>query len=63
MNLSKLKAKYRELFVVEKSPEQKEKDRQRSPKKKFQDFWYGRPHEERRLGDLYVGKYRPVQAS
>ena len=25
-------------------------------KKAARDFWYGKPHEERRLGDLYVPK-------
>ena len=24
-------------------------------KKTLRDFWYGKPHEERRLGDLYIG--------
>ncbi|MBP3278175.1 MAG: 2-hydroxyacyl-CoA dehydratase, partial [Butyrivibrio sp.] len=56
-----VKAKYRELFVVEKSPE--EKNKPFDAKKAVKDFWYGKPHEERRLGDLYVGntglyKYR-----
>ena len=23
-------------------------------KKLAHDFWYGKPHEERRLGDLYI---------
>ena len=27
----------------------------RSLKKVASDFWYGKPHEERRLGDLYIG--------
>ena len=48
-----VKAKYRELFVVEKSPE--EKNKPFDAKKAVKDFWYGKPHEERRLGDLYVG--------
>ncbi|MBE5824581.1 MAG: 2-hydroxyacyl-CoA dehydratase [Butyrivibrio sp.] len=48
-----IKAKYRELFVVEKSPE--EKNKPFDAKKAVKDFWYGKPHEERRLGDLYVG--------
>jgi hypothetical protein len=51
--LKDIKAKYRELFVVEKSPE--EKNQPFDIKKKAHDFWYGKPHEERRLGDLYVG--------
>ncbi|MBQ9589892.1 MAG: 2-hydroxyacyl-CoA dehydratase [Butyrivibrio sp.] len=53
MKLKDIKAKYRELFVVEKSPE--EKNKPRDIKKTVKDFWYGKPHEERRLGDLYVG--------
>ncbi len=53
MKLSDIKAKYRELFVVEKSPE--EKNKPKDYKKMARDFWYGKPHEERRLGDLYVG--------
>ena len=53
MKLSDIKAKYRELFVVEKSPEQK--NQPRDFKKAAKDFIYGKPHEERRLGDLYVG--------
>jgi hypothetical protein len=48
-----IKAKYRELFVVEKSPE--EKNKPKDIKKMAKDFIYGKPHEERRLGDLYVG--------
>ena len=51
--LKDIKAKYRELFVVEKSPE--EKNKPKDVKKMARDFWYGKPHEERRLGDLYVG--------
>ena len=53
ISLKDIKAKYRELFVVEKSPE--EKNKPRDFKKTVHDFWYGKPHEERRLGDLYVG--------
>ncbi len=53
MKFKDIKAKYRELFVVEKAPEQK--DQPRDIKKAVKDFWYGKPHEERRLGDLYVG--------
>ncbi|MCR5404915.1 MAG: 2-hydroxyacyl-CoA dehydratase family protein [Butyrivibrio sp.] len=53
IGLKDIKAKYKELFVVEKSPE--EKNRPRDIKKSLHDFWYGKPHEERRLGDLYVG--------
>ncbi len=48
-----IKSKYRELFVVEKP--RNEKDKARDLKKTVHDFWYGKPHEERRLGDLYVG--------
>ena len=47
----KLKDTFKELFVVEKNRE--------APKKplsqKLKDFWYGKPHEERELGKLYVG--------
>ncbi len=53
MKLDDIKAKYRELFVVEKAPEGKGKPK--DLKKAAKDFWYGKPHEERRLGDLYVG--------
>ena len=53
MKLKDIKAKYRELFVVEKSPEQKSQPK--DLKKAAKDFIYGKPHEERRLGDLYVG--------
>ncbi|WP_026653898.1 2-hydroxyacyl-CoA dehydratase family protein [Butyrivibrio proteoclasticus] len=53
MKLFEFKKKYHELFVVEKRPEDKEKPR--DVKKAFNDFWNGKPHEERRLGDLYVG--------
>ncbi len=53
MKLKDIKAKYRELFVVEKAPEDKNKPK--DFKKAAKDFWYGKPHEERRLGDLYVG--------
>ena len=53
LGLKDIKAKYRELFVVEKSPE--EKNKPKDVKKMAKDFWYGKPHEERRLGDLYVG--------
>ncbi len=53
IGLKDIKAKYRELFVVEKSPE--EKNKPKDVKKMARDFWYGKPHEERRLGDLYVG--------
>ncbi len=53
ISLKDIKAKYRELFVVEKSPE--EKNKPKDLKKTVHDFWYGKPHEERRLGDLYVG--------
>ena len=53
ISLKDVKAKYRELFVVEKSPE--EKNKPFDAKKAVKDFWYGKPHEERRLGDLYVG--------
>ncbi len=31
------------------------KIKQTDPHKVWSDFWYGKPHEERRLGDLYVG--------
>ncbi len=48
-----IKSKYRKLFVVEKP--RNEKDKARDLKKTVHDFWYGKPHEERRLGDLYVG--------
>ncbi len=51
--LKDIKAKYRELFVVEKSPE--EKNKPKDFQQTMKDFWYGKPHEERRLGDLYVG--------
>ena len=44
--LKDIKAKYRELFVVEKSPEGKNKPK--DIKKMARDFWYGKPHEERR---------------
>ena len=53
LNVKDIKAKYRELFVVEKAPEDKNKPK--DIKKMASDFWYGKPHEERRLGDLYVG--------
>ncbi|WP_026488056.1 2-hydroxyacyl-CoA dehydratase family protein [Butyrivibrio sp. XBB1001] len=53
LNMKDIKAKYRELFVVEKAPEDKNKPK--DIKKMARDFWYGKPHEERRLGDLYVG--------
>jgi hypothetical protein len=53
MKFSDIKDKYRELFVVEKSPE--EKNKPKDFKKAAKDFIYGKPHEERRLGDLYVG--------
>ena len=53
IGLKDIKAKCKELFVVEKSPE--EKNKPRDIRKSLHDFWYGKPHEERRLGDLYVG--------
>ena len=43
----------KELFVVEKPENQQEG--KKDIKKIARDFWYGKPHEERRLGDLYVG--------
>ena len=33
----------------------REKARTFDIKKAARDFWYGKPHEERRLGDLYIG--------
>ena len=53
LKMKDIKAKYRELFVVEKAPEDRNKPK--DIKKMARDFWYGKPHEERRLGDLYVG--------
>ena len=52
MKLSEIKDTYRKLFVVEKSPE--EKNKPKDLKKELKDFWYGKPHEERNLGKLYV---------
>ena len=44
--------RFRELFIVEKKKDSAPKA---GPKKILKDFWFGKPHEERRLGDLYVG--------
>ena len=48
----RLAGQFKELFIVEKKKDPSEKS---SPKKVLKDFWFGKPHEERRLGDLYVG--------
>ena len=53
MKQHRFRSKMKELFVVEK--DSKEKNRKKDLKKTVKDFWYGKPHEERELGRLYVG--------
>jgi len=53
MKIKQITGRRRELFVVEKDG--KASGRKKDLKKALKDFWYGKPHEERELGRLYVG--------
>ena len=48
-----IRSKAKELFVTERPKE--EKNDTKDFRKIVRDFWFGKPHEERRLGDLYIG--------
>ncbi|MBQ6470201.1 MAG: 2-hydroxyacyl-CoA dehydratase [Lachnospiraceae bacterium] len=52
-----LKEKMTELFVVKPGEEEASAAGagNKDLRKMAKDFWYGKPHEERRLGDLYIG--------
>ena len=52
MKIGEIRNKVRGKFAGKPAGEGKEK---KSLKKIARDFWYGKPHEERRLGDLYIG--------
>ena len=60
MKLSRITSKMKDLFVVEKESAEsagpvQPSGKKRDLKKMARDFWYGKPHEERALGRLYVG--------